>query len=103
MATGPARHGIYRAERVGGTGGRGPEEPLGLAERRKSGGGGGERDVCARPRSKADRVAELTETRAAATAVSTPLRTRPPHPSVRVIAPVPNISNLHWSLRQREV
>ena len=55
MASDPARHGINRAERVGEKGGKGPEGLWGLAERRK-----------------ADRVADLTATRAAATAVSTP-------------------------------
>ena len=51
-----------------------PEAARELEQRENlgGGGGGGGGDICASPRGKADRVAELTATRAAATAVSTP-------------------------------
>ena len=63
-----------------------PDVAKGLEQRENRGGGGV--NICARPRRKADRVAELTATRAAATAVSAPSRIGFPRLPVLVIAPI---------------
>ena len=54
----------------------------------------------AKPRWKADRVAELTATRAAATAVSTPSRIGIPRPPVLVVASLPKRRMIAWAYRR---
>ena len=62
---------------------------------------GARAEVGASPQWKADRVVELTATRAAATAVSAPSRIGFPRLSVRISAPLPERRMVAWTFPLR--